>query len=37
MFAHQGAEQFQLWTGLEPPLDIMRRAVLEGLGEDDAD
>ncbi|MCE5265316.1 MAG: shikimate dehydrogenase [Deltaproteobacteria bacterium] len=37
MFAHQGAEQFRLWTGLEPPRDIMRRAVLEGLGEDDAD
>ncbi|MCK9229866.1 MAG: shikimate dehydrogenase [Syntrophales bacterium] len=27
MFVHQGAEQFLLWTGEEPPLDLMRRAV----------
>lgn len=27
MFVHQGAEQIRLWTGLEPPIDIMREAV----------
>jgi shikimate dehydrogenase len=31
MFIHQGAEQFRLWTGLNPPLDIMRNAVLNAL------
>jgi shikimate dehydrogenase len=31
MFIHQGAEQFRLWTGLEPPVDIMRRAVGDAL------
>jgi len=27
MFLYQGARQFELWTGLEAPLDIMRLAV----------
>ncbi len=27
MFVGQGAEQFRLWTGLEPPVDSMARAV----------
>jgi len=27
MFIHQGAEQFKLWTGLEAPLNVMRKAV----------
>jgi shikimate dehydrogenase len=31
MFIRQGAEQFRLWTGLEPPLEVMRRAVLQAL------
>jgi len=31
MFIHQGAEQFRLWTGSNPPLDIMRSAVLKKL------
>ncbi len=31
MFIHQGAEQFRLWTGLNPPLDIMRNTVLSVL------
>ncbi len=31
MFVHQGAEQFRLWTGLDAPLDVMRRAVHEAL------
>jgi shikimate dehydrogenase len=29
MLVHQGAESFQLWTGREPPLDVMRRACQE--------
>ena len=37
MFVHQGAEQFRLWTGMEPPRECMRRAVMERLGENDAD
>jgi shikimate dehydrogenase len=32
MFVHQGAEQFKLWTGQEPPRSIMRKVVLERLG-----
>ena len=31
MFIQQGAEQFRLWTGLNPPLEIMANAVLEAL------
>lgn len=31
MFVHQGAEQIRIWTGLEPPTDLMRKAVLERL------
>jgi shikimate dehydrogenase len=27
MFIHQGARQFELWTGLPAPVDIMRMAV----------
>ncbi len=27
MFIYQGAEQFRLWTGLEPPFEIMRQAA----------
>lgn len=27
MFIHQGAEQFRLWTGEDPPLDLMRRVA----------
>lgn len=29
MFVLQGARQFELWTGLEAPIDAMREAVLE--------
>jgi shikimate dehydrogenase len=32
MFINQGAEQFRLWTGLEPPLREMTRVVKEALG-----
>lgn len=31
MFVGQAAEQFRLWTGLRPPVDLMRRIVLEHL------
>ena len=33
MFVHQGAEQFLLWTGVDPPFEIMYRAVESRLGE----
>lgn len=33
MFVHQGAEQFRLWTGQEPPQETMRQAVLKRLGD----
>ncbi len=32
MFVHQGALQFEWWTGLRAPLDVMRRAVADALG-----
>jgi shikimate dehydrogenase len=31
MFINQGAEQFRLWTGLEPPLSEMTKVVKEAL------
>lgn len=31
MFIHQGALAFQLWTGCDAPLDVMKRTVLERL------
>jgi shikimate dehydrogenase len=31
MLIHQGAEQFRLWTGIDPPLSIMNMAVKEAL------
>ncbi len=34
MFVHQGARQFELWTGLEAPLEIMRMAVEAELAAD---
>lgn len=32
MFIHQGAEQFRLWTGLEPPFEAMTEAAMQALG-----
>ncbi|MEW6681150.1 MAG: shikimate dehydrogenase [bacterium] len=31
MLIHQGARAFEIWTGVYPPLEVMRRAVLEKL------
>lgn len=31
MFVEQGAAQFRLWTGLEPPVDLMRQVVRKQL------
>jgi 3-dehydroquinate dehydratase/shikimate dehydrogenase len=32
MFVHQGARQFEIWTGKPAPAEEMHRAVLHGLG-----
>lgn len=32
MLARQGARAFALWTGMEPPVEVMRAAALERLG-----
>ena len=32
MLVHQGAISFQLWTGLQPPLETMRQALTQALG-----
>ncbi|MEZ5334179.1 MAG: shikimate dehydrogenase [Methanolobus sp.] len=32
MLVYQGAEAFRIWTGVEPPIEAMKQAVLEGLG-----
>jgi shikimate dehydrogenase len=32
MLVYQGAEAFRIWTGVEPPIEVMKQAVLEGLG-----
>lgn len=31
MFINQAAEQFRLWTNIEPPVDLMRKVVMERL------
>lgn len=36
MFLHQGAEQIRIWTGMEPPWEVMRDAVLSALEKRDA-
>lgn len=35
MFVHQGAEQLRRWLSLDPPLDLMRKTVLEALAHED--
>ena len=35
MFVYQGAFQFELWTGMQAPVDVMRAAVSEALGLDE--
>jgi len=35
MFVRQGAEQFRLWTRLDPPISVMRHAVSEALKHDE--
>lgn len=31
MLVYQGAEAFKLWTGIEPPIELMKKTVLEAL------
>ncbi|WP_456426013.1 shikimate dehydrogenase [Desulfurobacterium sp.] len=31
MLVHQGARAFRIWTGKEPPVDVMKRVILEQL------
>jgi len=31
MLVYQGAEAFRIWTGVEPPVDVMKRAAIEAL------
>ncbi len=31
MLVHQGALSFEMWTGIQPPLDVMERAARRGL------
>lgn len=31
VLVYQGAEAFRLWTGVDPPIEVMRRAVIEAL------
>ncbi|MFH1976196.1 MAG: shikimate dehydrogenase [Pseudomonadota bacterium] len=31
MFVHQGVFQFELWTGIKAPVEIMKKAVLDAL------
>jgi len=33
MLVHQGAVQFELWTSMKAPVEIMRRAVLDELSD----
>jgi 3-dehydroquinate dehydratase/shikimate dehydrogenase len=33
MFVHQGARQFEMWTGKPAPVEEMHRAVLHALGQ----
>ncbi len=35
MFVNQAAAQFELWTGIDAPIDVMRNVVMEKLSEKD--
>jgi shikimate dehydrogenase len=37
MFVHQGAEQIRIWTGKEPPRELMREVVLAKLKQGNGD
>lgn len=37
MFVHQAAEQIRIWTGKEPPVELMREVVLAKLKQDHGD
>lgn len=37
MFLHQGAEQFRLWTGIDPPLGVMSHSLNEALKQNERD
>jgi shikimate dehydrogenase len=32
MLIYQGAESFRIWTGVYPPIEVMRKAALRGVG-----
>ncbi len=34
MLVYQGAEAFRIWTGIDPPVEVMKRAALRALGID---
>jgi len=31
MLVYQGAEAFKIWTGLDAPIDVMKRSAMEAL------
>jgi len=31
MLLHQGAAAFEIWTGIKPPVDVMRKALEEAV------
>ena len=33
MLVYQGAAAFELWTGLEPPVDVMKQALEQSMKE----
>ncbi|AZR74181.1 shikimate dehydrogenase [Anoxybacter fermentans] len=35
MLLYQGAEAYKIWTGMEPPIEVMRRAILDQLKKED--
>ncbi len=37
MLVHQGAASLKIWLGIEPPIDVMRRALLDALSSEVGD